>query len=123
MAYKNILPVDTNSNKINLGSEESILLLRKICKLVESNATVDSQGRQKVVFDNDDSVLGSGTVGIAATLVYNTTTNGVPSSFFTAAFCNGTLGVNAPTYDSTWFLFDIAANTYAMSIRQGMIWT
>jgi hypothetical protein len=51
MAQKNVLVLDEDKNQINVASEESLMLLKRIVKLLESNATVDFANRQRVVVD------------------------------------------------------------------------
>lgn len=44
--------VDVNNEKINPATEESNLLLRRIVKLMESQAATDTAQRQRVVVEN-----------------------------------------------------------------------
>jgi hypothetical protein len=50
--YQEIILVDENGNRpINTASEESIILLRRIVKLLESSGIVDTAQRQRVSVD------------------------------------------------------------------------
>lgn len=87
----NSAPVTISSDQIGqnqLATEESLVLLRRIAKLLESNATVTTGQRQLVVVDN----IVAGTVNTVQTLP-------------------NILGV-----DHRQFI-EIARNTFANSIR------
>jgi len=57
-ANENSSPVVISSDQIGqnqLASEESLILLRRMVKLLESNAVVDGANRQRVIIDNSSS--------------------------------------------------------------------
>jgi hypothetical protein len=69
---------------VNPASEESIVLLRRIAKTLESQAAADPQQRQRVVLD------ATATVAIAATQTLTTvTTVGTVTSMTNLASLNG----------------------------------
>lgn len=53
---------------VNPASEESVVLLRRIAKLLESLATVDPQQRQRVVVDAGITIAASQTLGTVSTV-------------------------------------------------------
>jgi hypothetical protein len=52
MAEKKVLIMDENREQVNPASEETLMLLKRLVKILESNATVDSSNRQRVVVDS-----------------------------------------------------------------------
>jgi hypothetical protein len=55
----NSSPVTISSDQIGqnqIASEESLVLLRRIAKLLESNSTVDSANRQKVAIEGTSTI-------------------------------------------------------------------
>ena len=53
---------------VNPASEESVVLLRRIAKLLESQAAVDPQQRQRVVVDAGITIAASQTLGTVSTV-------------------------------------------------------
>ena len=102
MADKNVLVKNVANVQINPASEESVVLLRRILKVLESNAVVDSSQRQRVIADS---------VGALPTLSNVTTVA-------TVTTVNQLSGV-----DAKWTIIDIARNTYANGIRSKLIWS
>lgn len=111
MSSKKVTILDSISNQVNPSSDESILLLRKIVKLLESNAVTDNTNRQKVSLDLYDPVTGMDSILIQTQLA-----SGSRYSCFTATF-------GADYLDSRYLLFDVALNSFACNIRQGLNWT
>ena|ERR1035437_5441252 len=124
MAIKQVSTVDSNSTSNNLASEESILLLRKIVKLLESNAATDNTNRQKVSLNLYDSLGITGLVGSpnsfsnVDSLLF--VTNSTPGENRYSVF-TGTFGPN--NLDSRYVLFDFARNSYANNARMGLKWS
>ena len=85
----------------NVASESSITLLRRIVKLLESNAVVDQQNRQRIDLD----VIAAGVTLPTVTSVGTVTTVTTVSNVATIA-----------SVDHHQFI-DIARNAYANSIR------
>jgi predicted RNA binding protein with dsRBD fold (UPF0201 family) len=97
--------VDEDNSGINVASEEAIILLRRILKVLESNSVVDSLQRQRVVVDS-----GAITASIASSQTLTTVT-GVTS----LAQLSGV--------DAKWVITDQARNAYANSIRSKLMWS
>ena len=70
---------------VNPASEESVVLLRRIAKLLESQAAVDPQQRQRVVVDAGITIAASQTIGTVTTV----TTVGTVTSVTNLAAVNG----------------------------------
>jgi hypothetical protein len=62
---------------VNPASEESTILLRRITKLLESLATVDTAQRQRVVVDTGISIAAGQTLGTVSTVTGVTTVSTV----------------------------------------------
>ena len=73
---------DERDNLVNPASEESVVLLRRIAKLLESQAAVDPQQRQRVVVD-------AGITIAAAQTLTTVTTVGTVTSITNLAAVNG----------------------------------
>lgn len=71
MANKHVIVRDKNNAEVNPASEESLVLLRKMLRVMESNSIVDTYQRQRVVVDS--AVIASGTVTTVSTLSLITT--------------------------------------------------
>jgi hypothetical protein len=102
----------------NPATEESIILLRRIVKLLEPSATQDSGQRQKVTIDSvTTSAFGS--MGVNTAVLGNSVTIGAPT--FPATI--------APIYiweapvEQRWRVIDAARNTYSNSIRNKLTFT
>ena len=93
---------NTDGNPINPATDEQIILLRRMVKLMESNAVVDVGNRQKVTVD-------SFTGGLALPAV-TSITNALPAGTNTVG--NVTVG----SMDQKQFI-DIARNAYSNGIR------
>jgi hypothetical protein len=67
----NSSPVTVSSDQIGnnqLATDESLVLLRRIVKLLESNAVVDSSNRQRVSIDTSPAQLTATINGFTATI-------------------------------------------------------
>lgn len=106
MANKHVIVRDSNNDEINPTTDETVVLLRRILKVLESNATIDSQQRQKITLD---------AITAALTLATVTTVGSV-----------GSVGGNYPSstagVDIRWQIMDQAKNTYANAIRSQLFW-
>jgi len=101
-----------DGNAINPGTEESNLLLRRIVKLLEQQAAVDPQQRQRITVDNI-------TAGVALPTV---TTVGTVSSITagtitTVGALNSLAGLDQRLY------VDWARNAYNTGIRTNLTFT
>jgi hypothetical protein len=88
-----------------LASEDAITYLRRIVKLMESQAVTDSAQRQKITLD---SITGSLTL---ATI----TTVGTVSTVTSATALGGV--------DARYLYIDTAHNAYANAVRPNLIWS
>lgn len=99
---------------INPATDEAIILLRRMVKLLESNAVVDSSQRQRVVVEQ----------ATAANLNVTTT---LPASAANIGQVVAGYGPQAAAaaniIDSRFQLIDIARNTYANGIRSKLVWS
>jgi hypothetical protein len=67
----NSSPVTVSSDQLGdnkLATDESLILLRRIVKLLESNAVVDSANRQKVIVEGSANINGTIAVGNISTM-------------------------------------------------------
>lgn len=106
MAYNPAVKLlNADGVEINPVSDESVILLRRIVKLLESNATVDGAGRQRVIVD---------------------AVNSAPSTAVTGTFYQATqpvsvslIGANDPRYQ----FMEAARMAYATGIRNNLVFT
>lgn len=93
---------DSNGNIINVATEESIILLRRMVKLLESQSATDIGNRQRVTVD-------AGTLPTVTTVgAVTAITNALPAGANNIGFING--------QDQRQFI-DSARTNYASSIR------
>lgn len=105
---------------INPVQDETVILLRRIAKLLESSAVTDSSQRQRVVVEQTTAanlnVTASGTVN--STAVATTVNMGQVVVGF-----GGQAVAAANIVDSRFQLIDIARNSYANCIRSKLTWS
>jgi len=89
-----------NTTSATLATEDSLILLRRIVKLLESNAVVDTSRRQRIVVDSG-AITVSGSVTVA-----------------TITSLNQLAGV-----DSRWQIIDWSRQSYNSSIRGNLTFT
>ena len=101
---------DTTSTQINPATDDSLVYLRRMVKLMESQAAVDASNRQRVTIDSfGNTVTGVGASGAGVPRV--TVAN--DSNFLaTISTLNG--------YNDQMFQ-DVARNTYASGIRANLL--
>ncbi len=97
------------------GNDASVVLLRRIVKLLESSAVVDANMRQRVAVDN--VLLGSGSATLGAPGVNNVTANA--PTFTNISYVPVWVG----PVDQRYLLMDQARNTYANSVRSQLIFS
>lgn len=107
----------TTSDAQNIADQ--LGLLRRIVKLLESNATVDSSNRQRITID---AAPASVTTTLASTTVASSLTaqlgNSYPSSTNPYTLTSlGALVVSEFPVDQRWRIADAARNTFAAGIR------
>lgn len=108
---------NSSGESINNATEESILLLRRIVKMLESNTVVDTLMRQRISVDNTVSVLPTTyPLTVAGT---NAPTVGIP-------LASGTIYYQ-PTWsgpvDPRWTSLEQARLSYNTGIRNNLIFT
>jgi hypothetical protein len=94
---------DINSNQINPAQDDSIVLLRRMVKLMESQATVDAGNRQRITIDS----LGTGTAVGATLPISGSVTVGTIGTVNTVTNMGTLAGQNQQMYQ------DVARNAYA----------
>lgn len=99
---------DTTGVIVNPATDDAVVYLRRMVKLMESQATVDAGNRQRITIDS----LGTGTAVTTTLPVSGTVTATVSSAAITTL-----AGQNQQMFQ------DVARNTYANGIRQNLIFT
>lgn len=102
---------DSTDTRINPAQEDSVILLRRIVKLMESQATVDLGNRQRVTIDS------LGALGATMPVSGSLTTAGTVSTVSTVSAITTFLGQNQQAFQ------DVARNTYANGIRNNLIFS
>lgn len=103
---------DTTNTQVNPATEDSNVYLRRIIKLMESQATVDGANRQRVTVDAMTGALTLATV----------TTVGTVSSITAGTITTVGNMTTLAGYDQRQYI-DGARNAYANSIRQNLIFS
>jgi hypothetical protein len=105
---------DKNGTRVTPATDDSILYLRRIVKLMESQAVVDSGNRQRITLDS----LGTGTLITTTVPVSGSlTTAGTVSTVSTVSAITTSLGQNQQAFQ------DVARNAYANGIRNNLNFT
>jgi hypothetical protein len=130
MSYFNRTTIANSANAvIDPASEESVILLRRIVKLLEVSSTSDFRSRQKVVVEAIGTNTGiptelntslpvSGTVAANTTAVASTVNMGQVVVGF-----GGQATAATNIIDSRFSMIDTARNTYALGIRSNLLWS
>jgi hypothetical protein len=116
---------------INPATDESVLLLRRMVKILDSLATVDQQSRQKVNVDAINSGISIGVVQITPGLLQMTPNQATAASLNmtafqpTASLLNANVGTvtNIAGYggvDPRFQFIDTARIAYATNIRANL---
>ena len=111
---------DATNTQVNPATDDSIVYLRRMVKLMESQATVDSANRQRITLDS----LGASTLITTTVPVSGSVTATVASTTVTAISAGTTTigDVTIGGYDRRQFM-DIARSTYAMGIRSNLVFS
>jgi len=122
---------DTTNTQMNPATDDAIVYLRRMVKLMESQAVVDQYNRQRVAISE---VYGTG-ASVALQTPRVTVANDSSIILAAGAAAVGTVGVTSIStgtntigdvttggYDRRQFM-DIARNTYANGIRQNLIFS
>jgi hypothetical protein len=108
---------DSKDNRINPAQDDSVILLRRIVKLMESQAVVDSGNRQRITLDS----IGTNTAVTTTVPVSGTVTATVAGA--TLAAGSATIGSVLIAGQNQQMFQDVARNTYANGIRQNLIFS
>lgn len=100
---------DSTGEVINPATEESLILLRRMLKQIDSLAVIDSAQRQRVTIDSISNNLTLGTVSTVATVTTVNTVTTVSNV------------VSMGGVDARFLYMDTARNAYANSIRSNLI--
>jgi hypothetical protein len=119
---------NTTGENINPSSEESILLLRRILRVLESNSIVDNKQRQRVTVEAIGNSSASASTEIAATLPV-TVASAVGTTGSTVQ--NGSPTIGTPVYqavwegpvDQRWRIIDAARTAFAVGVRPNLVFT
>ena len=97
------------------GIEESLeAFLRRLVSLMESNAIVDSSGRQKIVIDTITTAAVTNTTGLGPNVVSSTPGSNTP---YAAPANVPTLTISEGPVDQRWRLIDSTQTSYGVAIR------
>lgn len=97
---------DENGNLVNPATEESVILLRRIARLLESQATVDPQQRQRIAIDSIATGLVLSNVATVTAI-----TNALPAG-------TNTIGTVLPGGWNQQMFSDPARTAYNTGIRR-----
>jgi hypothetical protein len=128
--------LDSSGNASNIANEESIILLRRICKLLESNAVTDSSLRQKMAVESIiSSAIASGAIASGAIASGALASGSIAAgAITTGAFASGAYSgnaviqfgaqgtSNAAGVDSRFFMMDMARTAYN-TLRSNLVWS
>ncbi len=98
------------------ATDDSIVYLRRIVKLMESQATVDSGNRQRITIDS----LGPGTAITTTVPVSGTVTASVSNATIASGTITNLVGIAGQNQQ---MFQDVARNAYANGIRQNLIFS
>jgi len=98
---------------INPSEDESIILLRRAVKLLESNAVVDANNRQRITLD----ALTAGVLSTGGTYCGSSTGINIPTAGAPIMGGNYWLQVWTGPVDQRWGMMDTARLTYDNGIR------
>ena len=102
------------------STEEMVFLLRRICRLLESNSVVDSASRQKVALDSMTAgTLQYAGIGIAA---WGNIPGLTPTAPYTAATGYPLMIAEGPV-DQRWRVIEAARTAYAVGIRANLLFS
>lgn len=100
---------DSDNNVINPATDESLILLRRMLRQIDSLAVIDSAQRQRVTIDSISNNLTLGTVSTVATVTTVNTVTTVSNV------------VSMGGVDARFLYMDTARNAYANGVRSNLI--
>lgn len=116
---------DTNNAQINPATDEGVLYLRRIVKLMESQAVVDNQMRQRITIDSLGGVTPvTTTIPVSGTLtaVISSGTLTTVSSVTSVSTVSAVTSLNQIAgVDSRWQIIDWSRQAYNSGIRGNLI--
>jgi hypothetical protein len=110
---------DAAGTRINPVSEDAIVLLRRMVKLMESQATVDSSNRQRISVDSwglVSTLLGTGTIANCPRVAL-----GTDSTVGTVSSVTNVVAVGS--YAAQQMYGDVSHDVYANSLRKNLTFT
>jgi hypothetical protein len=118
---------DITSTQVNPATDDGIVYLRRMVKLMESQANVDAANRQRISLDTIPAgvtlptVTNVGTVGVVSSITAGTITTVGTLTTITNAVPVG----NVATFDghNRQMFQDVARNAYANGLRQNIIFS
>lgn len=105
---------NTSGTAVNPAQDETIILLRRIAKLLESSAVTDANQRQRVIAEQATAA----SLNVTSTPIASTTNIGQVVTGF-----GGQATAAANIIDSRFQLIDIARNSYSNGIRSRLTWS
>ena len=108
---------DVMSIQINPASDDSILYLRRLVKLMESQATVDTANRQKITID---SITGSLTLSTITTVSTVTAVTGITNALPAGTNALGSV-TGIGSLDARQWYQDVAHTAYATATRMNLV--
>jgi hypothetical protein len=109
---------DTTNTQVNPATDDSVQYLRRIVKLMESQAVVDSANRQRMTLDS----LGTGTA-ITTTIPVSGTVTSTVTGATLAAGAAAIGSITAIDGQNHQMFQDFAKSAYASGIRQNLIFS
>jgi hypothetical protein len=106
---------DLNSNRVNPATDDAIVLLRRMVKLMESQATTDAATRQRITVDSLGA-LGA-TMPVSGTVALGAGAAAIGSVTFSAGASINISGQNQQIFQ------DPARTAYATGIRNNLLFT
>lgn len=92
--------------------------LRRLVSLLESNAVVDSSGRQRITIDTIATAAVTNTAGLGPSAISNTPGSATP----TACSSIPILTVSEGPVDQRWRIIDSSQMSYGICLRNQLSW-
>jgi len=105
---------------IDMPSDDDSLhaFLRRLVGLMESNAVVDSSGRQRIIIDAIATAAVTNTTGLGPSAVGNTPGSATPNVSSSIPM----LTVSEGPVDQRWRIIDSTQTSYAVAMRTQLSW-
>lgn len=111
---------DTTDTQINPATDESIIYLRRMVKLMESQAVVDNQMRQKITIDALGGAAVTTTIPVSGTVTATVASATIASGTITTVSAVTSLNQIAGV-DSRWQIIDWSRQAYNSGIRGNLL--